>query len=203
VTACHDTSSWGPMASPDDTRIADAVHATRFRRVIVGVDGSPNSVAALRVAVGLAGRDGGTVDAICAFHPYVQPQYPFALAVPPYGPLGEGAHDGSTVVNTVMDAEVDARHSLENAMNAAFGCSQLVGVQLLALEGAAHDVLARSAEHADILVVGARGHHSGPLALVLGSTAQACTRHAHCPVLVVPSPAAATPSAPHDDPPLD
>jgi nucleotide-binding universal stress UspA family protein len=202
VTACHDTSSWGFMESPSDARVAGAVLATRFRRVVVGVDGSPNSVAALRFAVGLAGRDGGIVDAICAFHRYVQPQYPFALAVPPYGTSGEGAHDGSTLVGTLIDAEVDARHSLENAMNAAFGCSELVGVHLIALEGSAHDVLTRSAQDADILVVGARGH-SGPLAMVLGSTAQACTRHAHCPVLVVPSHVPAVHSGANDDAPLD
>jgi nucleotide-binding universal stress UspA family protein len=202
VTACHDTSSWGVMASPSDARIAGAILATRFRRVVVGVDGSPNSVAALRFAVGLAGRDGGTVDAICAFHPYAQAQYPFALAVPPYGPSGEGAHEGNTLVSTLMDAEVDARHSLENAMNAAFGCSQLDGIQLIALEGSAHEVLTRSAKYADVLVIGARGH-SGPLALVFGSTAQACTRHAQCPVLVVPSPAAVVPELARDDAPLD
>ncbi len=103
-------------------------------------------------------------------------------------------------MNTVIDAEVDARHSLENAMIDAFGCSELVGVHLIALEGSAHDVLTRSAQDADILVVGARGH-SGPLSLVLGSTAQACTRHAHCPVLVVPSPVPAVPSP--ADAPLD
>jgi nucleotide-binding universal stress UspA family protein len=202
VTACHDTSSWGIVASPSDARIAGAIQATRFRRVVVGVDGSPNSIAALRFAVGLAGRDGGVVDAICAFHPYVQAQYPFALAVPPYGPSGEGAHDGNTLVSAVMDAEVDARHNLERAMNAAFGCSQLDGVQLIALEGSAHEVLSRSAQNADVLVVGARGH-SGPIALMLGSTAQACTRHAHCPVLVVPSPVAVVPDPAHDDAPLD
>jgi len=200
VTACHDTSSWGSTANPSDARVAGAVLATHFRRVVVGVDGSPNSIRALRFAVGLAGRDGGTVDAICAFHRYVQPQYPFALAVPPYGTAGEGAHEGSTLVGTPIDAEVDARHSLENAMNDAFGCSALVGVQLIALEGSAHDVLTRSAQNADILVVGARGH-SGPLSL-LGSTAQACTRHAHCPVLVVPTPVPAVPS-PADSAPRD
>ena len=200
MTACHDTSSWGFAEDPSDARVAGAVLATRFRRVVVGVDASPNSVAALRFAVGLAGRDGGTVEAICAFHRYVQPQYPFALAVPPYGTLGEGAHEGDTLTSTVIDAEVDARHSLANAMNDAFGCSELVGVHLIALEGSAHDVLTRSAQNADILVVGARGH-SGPLSLVLGSTAQACTRHAHCPVLVVPSPAPAVPSP--ADAPLD
>lgn len=195
MTTCHDMSSWGVAASPDDARVSGAIEATRFRHVVVGVDGSPNSVAALRFAVGLAGRDGGVVDAICAFRPYVQPQYPFALAVPPYGPLGEGTHDGETMVSTVSDAEIDAQHSLASAMSEAFGCPELVGVHLIVREGSAHDVLTHSAEHADLLVVGARGH-TGPLAMVLGSTAQACTRHAHCPVLVVPSQV-------HDEAPLD
>jgi len=181
-------SSWGVVVSPSDARIAGAISATQFRRVVVGVDGSPNSVAALRFAVGLAGRDGGTVDAICAFHAHAQqPHYPFGTAAPPYGPLGDGEHMGDAPQRPVPDFEADARRSLENAMNAAFGCSELVGVQLIALEGSAHEILTRCAEHADVLVVGARGH-TGPLAMVLGSTAQACTRHAHCPVLVVPSP---------------
>lgn len=195
MTACHDTSSWGVAASPNDARTAGAIEATRLRRVVVGVDGSPNSVAALRYAVGVAARDGGTVDAICAFHPYVQAQYPFAMAVPPYGPIGEGSHEGTTLVGAVIDAAADARQTLEDTMGEAFGVSELVGVHLVALEGSAHDVLTRSAEHADLLVVGARGH-TGPLAMVLGSTAQACTRHAHCPVLVVPTQV-------NDDPPLD
>ena len=202
MTACHDTSSWGVVNSPSNARIAGAIQATRFRRVVVGVDGSPNSVAALRIAVGLAGRDGGIVDAICAFHPYMQPQYPFALAVPPYGLSGEGTRDGHAIVGNVLDAEADARHSLESAMYAAFGCSHLPGVQLIALEGSAHEILTRSAEDADLLVVGARGH-SGPLARVLGSTAQACTRHAHSPVLVVPSPVSAVRGPARDDAPLD
>jgi nucleotide-binding universal stress UspA family protein len=195
MTACHDTSSWGVQASPSDARTTGAIEATRLRRVVVGVDGSPNSIAALRYAVGLAARDGGMVDAICAFHPYVQAQYPFAMAVPPYGPMSDERHEGTTLVGAVIDAGTDARLTLENAMTEAFGCSELAGVQLIALEGSAHDVLAHSAEHADMLIVGARGH-TGPLAMVLGSTAQACTRHAHCPVLVVPTPV-------HDEPPLD
>lgn len=187
------TSSWGVVVSPSDARIAGAIAATQFRRVIVGVDGSPNSVAALRFAVGLAGRDGGTVDAICAFHPHAQqPHYPFGMAAPPYGPLGDGTHVGNALERPAPNFETDARRSLEHAMNEAFGCSELVGVQLIALEGSAPEILTRCAEHADVLIVGARGH-TGPLAMVLGSTAQACTRHAHCPVLVVPSPV-------HDDP---
>ena len=187
MTAGHDASSSAHTASQTDARVAGAIQATRFRRVVVGVDGSPNSVAALRVAVGLAGRDGGTVDAICAFHPYARPQYPFGASVPPYGPLGDGVHQGSTIVGEVLDAEVDARRSLQGAMSKAFGCSELDGVQLIALEGSPHGVLMRWAADADVLVVGAHGH-AGPLGMVLGSTAQACTRHAHCPVLVVPTP---------------
>jgi nucleotide-binding universal stress UspA family protein len=195
MTACHDTSSWGALPSPNEARIAVAIEATRLHRVVVGVDGSPNSIAALRYAVGLAGRDGGTVDAICAFHPYVQAQYPFAMAVPPYGPISDGAHEGTTLVGAVLDAAQDAKQALEDAMTEAFGCTELTGVRLIALEGTAHDVLTHSAEHADMLIVGARGHN-GPLAMVIGSTAQACTRHAHCPVLVVPTPV-------HEEAPLD
>lgn len=177
MTACHDTSSWG---------LAKTADQTHFHRIVVGVDGSPNSVAALRLAVGLAARDGAIVEAVYAFHPYFEAQYPFAGALPPYGPHGEGTQDPADPAAEPINAATDARQILKSTVSSALGDTAVEQIVVRAIEGDPHDVLASVAENADLLVVGARGH-SGPLGLLHGSTAQACTRHATCPVLVVPA----------------
>ncbi len=50
-------------------------------------------------------------------------------------------------------------------------------------EGQAALVLIERSHHADLLVVGCRGHgeFSG---MLIGSVSQHCAAHAHCPVLV-------------------
>jgi nucleotide-binding universal stress UspA family protein len=163
MTACHDTSAWGPSTG---------VRQTHFRRIVVGVDGTPNSIAALRVAVGLAVTDDAVVEAVCAYHPYLESEYVFA------GPAGP------------MDAATDAEVTLMNAVSAAFGRAAVDRLTLRAIEGDPPAVLSGAAATADLLVVGAR-RHGRLLGLLHGSTAQACTRHATGPVLVVPASEAA------------
>jgi nucleotide-binding universal stress UspA family protein len=185
MTYCYDTSSW------EQTGTAAPV---RFCRIVVGIDGSPNSLAALKVAVGLGARDGAKVEAVCVYQPYIQAQYPFALSLPPYGPAGEGTRDMYASPGGVAGAAADAQETLEQAVLSTFGRTLVDNLVLRPIEGNAHEVLTRISATADLLVVGARGH-SGPLALILGSTAQACTRHAKCAVVVVPAPQAVTPRA--------
>jgi len=177
MTACHDTSSW---------ETSGAVEPKTFHRIVVGVDGSPNSLTALKFAVALAKRDNATVEAISAYHSYVQAQYPFSVALPPYGPAGEGTRDPYAAAIGVVDAQADAQAALEKAVYTVFGHGPVEGLVLKVVEGAPQEVLNKLATGADLLVVGARGH-SGPIGLLLGSTAQACTRHATCAVLVVPA----------------
>lgn len=50
------------------------------------------------------------------------------------------------------------------------------------------NVLVDESKHADLLVVGSRGH-GRVLQRVLGSVSDHCTHHAHYPAVVVPSPA--------------
>lgn len=55
------------------------------------------------------------------------------------------------------------------------------------IHGYPADILTRRSTHADLLILGARGHN--PLAnLLLGSTADHCARHAHCPTMIVHAP---------------
>jgi nucleotide-binding universal stress UspA family protein len=52
------------------------------------------------------------------------------------------------------------------------------------LEGRPQDVLAGKSEHAQLVVVGSRGH-SGLTGLLLGSVSQSLLHHAHCSVAIV------------------
>ncbi len=175
----HDAGEWAPQLEP-----------VRLRHVVVGIDGSPNSVEALRVAGRIAVRDGAKVEAVCVYRPYLHTPYPLGtVMVPSYGPAGEGSRDVYASPGGVLDAAGDAHATLERVAREAFGTKTLPNLVLRAIdsgERSAHEVLTTMAAGADLLVVGARGH-SGPLGLLLGSTAQSCTRHAKCPVLVVPA----------------
>lgn len=177
MTACHDTSSWGSVIEVDETQ---------FHRIVVGVDGSANSIAALQLAVGLAAREGATLEAVYAYHHYVAPQYPFAGALPPYGVRGEGTEDSADPTSAPIDAATDALDLLTNTLHTVLDKTEVDQIVLRAIEGDPDNVLASEAAFADLLVVGARGHN-GTLGLLHASTAQAITRHATCPVLVVPA----------------
>jgi len=177
MTACHDTSSWGSVIEVDKTQ---------FHRIVVGVDGSANSIAALRLAVGLAAREGATLEAVYAYHPYVAAQYPFAGALPPYGVHGEGTEDSADPTSEPNNAATDALELLKSTLYSVLDKAEVDQIAVRAIEGDPNHVLASEAAYADLLVVGARGHNRA-LGLLHGSTAQACTRHATCPVLVVPA----------------
>src|SRR5450755_2920765 len=103
MTACDDTSSWGSVIEVDKTQ---------FHRIVVGVDGSANSIAALQLAVGLAAREGAALEAVYAYHPYVAAQYPFAGALPPYGLHGEGTQDSADPTTEPINAATDSRELL-------------------------------------------------------------------------------------------
>jgi nucleotide-binding universal stress UspA family protein len=172
VTTCQ------VRASSERAYRTQSAWANRLRHVVVGVDGSPNSIEALRVAVRLARPDNAHVDVVTAYQPY--PPAHFAIGFP----------DVYASPGGVLDAAAEAQATLERAVHEAVG-DQPPNLVLRAVEGGAFEVLTRLAETADMLVIGARGY-SGPLAILLGSTAQACVRHARCPVLVVPAPREAT-----------
>lgn len=67
----------------------------------------------------------------------------------------------------------------------------LPGVEVVRRTGRAPEVLVELSEEAQLLVLGTRdrGHVSDA---VLGSVSRHCTRHAHCPVVVIPAPLSET-----------
>jgi nucleotide-binding universal stress UspA family protein len=134
----------------------------RARKVVVGVDGSQSSVAALREGARLAAERGDAVVAVAAWHMPIS-----------YGGFPTGWYP-----------EVDAKSTLDAAAKAAFGDGVPAGYSQLVLEGLPAHVLLQESRDADFLVVGSRGH-GGFAGLLLGSVSQACAEYATCPVLII------------------
>jgi len=136
--------------------------------IVVGVDGSDESKAALRWALEEARLRNATVRAVYAWRD------PYVLA-PGFG-LPE-------------DFEFDALReraveTLDAVVAEVAGKTSHVPVEGVVAEGPAGSVLVQAAEGAELLVVGSRGH-GGFVGLLLGSVSQQCVTHAPCPVLVV------------------
>jgi nucleotide-binding universal stress UspA family protein len=134
-------------------------------RIVVGVDGSPSSKAALRWAIRQAGLTGAEVEAVTAW------RYPTGYGM---APISDGT----------VDFEGDAGKTLAEALAEVSGLAPDVMACPRVIEGHPADVLLREARGADLLVVGSRGH-GGFAAALLGSVSQHCVQHAPCPVLVL------------------
>lgn len=133
------------------------------RRIVVGVDGSGTSRAALRWAIRQAKLTGASVDAVAGW------RYPSSYGwAPSPGPL---------------DLAGDAKNVLIAALNEVSGLEPDVLVRPVVAEGHAAEVLLRAASGADLLVVGSRGH-GGFASALIGSVSMHCVLHAQCPVLV-------------------
>ncbi|MGW0627037.1 universal stress protein [Streptomyces sp. NPDC002758] len=134
-------------------------------RVVVGVDASPSSHAALRWAVRYAGLVGGHVDALAAWE------------------LGGLYGWSAPAVDTDFDEEV-ARQQLTQELTDALGTEGAGEVRAFLVRGNPVDVLLRAAEDAEIVVVGSHGRGGFARAL-LGSVSQNVAQHASCPVVIV------------------
>jgi nucleotide-binding universal stress UspA family protein len=138
--------------------------AGRFGKIVVGVDGSGASVAALREAQRLAVPLGAEVEAIaCWAYPNMYDTY---------------------VAMGIDQFRERAEEQLQEAVIMAFGAERPRNVHTKLVEGLARSVLIEASKAADLLVLGRRGH-GGFAGLLIGSVSSACVAHAHCPVLVV------------------
>jgi len=139
--------------------------AEREQRIVVGMDGSESSKAALRWAIRQAKLTGASVDAVLAW------RYPSTYGLAP-------------IAANEVDLEGDARKALIDMLNEVSALEPDVKVHPMVIEGHPAEVLVHEAKDADLLVVGSRGH--GPFtSAMIGSVSISCVLHSHCPVLVM------------------
>lgn len=153
----------GPVAV-----VHEASTAAAPGRILVGIDGSDNSVAALEWAADRAVAAGATLELVHAWHPPYVGAEPFAFS--PY---------------SWDDCEKAGRLTIDAAVaRAGIGHLDIVPKVTMVEGSAAHGLVEASAE-ASMVVVGARGL-GGFAGLLLGSVSTQVVRHAHCPVVVIP-----------------
>lgn len=134
-------------------------------RIVVGVDGSAASKAALRWALRQAYLTGAVVEAVTVW------EFPVVYGYP--APIIDGVNFEEVATKVVNDAIAEATAGAE------------VGpIYYKVVEGNAAAALLRESADADLLVVGSRGH-GGFVEALLGSTGQHCVHHATCPVVVI------------------
>jgi nucleotide-binding universal stress UspA family protein len=134
-------------------------------RIVVGVDGSPASVDALKWAVRQAALTGAVVEAVTAW------QFP--------------ATYGGYPILAGTDWRADAQAIQDIAVKEALGDEATALVRRVA-QGHPVRVLIDIAADADLLVVGSRGH-GGFAGMLLGSVSEHVVAHAPCAVVVVKS----------------
>jgi nucleotide-binding universal stress UspA family protein len=140
--------------------------------IVVGVDGSAVSIAALKWAIEEARRRGCRVDAVNAWHS---------------DPTTTGLARADIIQlrprSEVLAAQTDL---LESWINDAAGDTTDVEIRQVLAEGQPGPALVRTAEDADLLVVGTHGH-TRLAEVLLGSVSSYCVHHAACPVVVIPA----------------
>ncbi len=139
--------------------------------IIVGVDGSENSLDALRWAATEARLRDCQLRIVGTFStPIMSTGYEVAVPDPT---------DLEAASNTMLEAAVDRVR--------ATGDLDGVGCHISVVEGHAGERLIALSRGADLLVVGSRGH-GGFMGLLLGSVTTYVVNHAECPVVVVRHP---------------
>jgi nucleotide-binding universal stress UspA family protein len=135
--------------------------------VVVGVDGSDSSKAALRWATRQAELTGTALQVVTAWH----------TPVMIYGP-------GVLPFAADFDPESEAKRLLDETIAEVLVDHPGVSCSTLVAEGHPELVLLQAAQHADLLVLGSRGH--GAFAgMLLGSVSEHCAAHSPCPVVIV------------------
>ena len=143
--------------------------ATSVETVLVGFDGSPNSMLALRWAIEFALPDTTVVVA------WVWDATPLAVGADAF------------FFPDASDLAAERFHHLVGQVEAEVHRDDISVVREF-VRGSARNVLADHADAADLVVVGARGHGAVGAAL-LGSVSTWLLHHVHRPIAVIPMPA--------------
>ena len=137
--------------------------------VVVGVDGSAESVAALRWAARYATATGAQVRALLAWH------YPTAAGEAPVGVAPEAIR---------AQTEAQMRATLDEAIAKAYAGQDSAGAEKHTAYGHPAQALIEASREADLLVVGSHGHGAFT-GMLVGSVSIHCVTGAFCPVVVV------------------
>ncbi len=151
----------------------DAASPAHGVSIVVGVDGSEGSLAALHWAVPEARLHGAGIHLVMAWQ---QPHL--------YG-TGSGlllGMDPSGDTGTIL---ADAAETELARLGTDAEAGERPAITWEAVEGHPAEVLVRASEDAAMVVVGSRGR-GGFVGALLGSVSQHVVAHAHCPVVVIP-----------------
>lgn len=161
--------------------------------VVVGVDGSDQSLLALRAAAFEARCRDTALHIVHVYDPVPDRDLRTAAAVVAAGSYAAPAETGTAMLSTARQREAEeqaeARRHAEGRLRQWIASSgaDLAGVEVqrsaLSSEHASAALL-RLSQGAALLVVGSRGL-GGFAGVLLGSVSQQCVHHATCPVLVV------------------
>jgi len=166
--ALHGAGCAVALAARDRAATADAA----LRRIVVGVDRSPEADAALTIALGLAASTGAQLTVVSV----VDDRLPATMA-----PAG-------MAVELVQWDELVGTHRAQTERLLAELAERVPGIKTELRVGEPAEELAAGAADADLLVVGSR--RWGPFSrLVVGSTGEELVREAPCSLLLVPRPA--------------
>jgi nucleotide-binding universal stress UspA family protein len=134
------------------------------RQIVVGVDGSPASIRALKFALDQAVLTGSAVVVINAWQ---YPQMP-----------------GGQLSTMGVNLSAAAEQILQNAVESVGASTE--SVTMRPLLGHPVQVLVDASGDADLLVVGRRGH-GGFAGMLLGSVGGQVSAYAQCPTVIVPA----------------
>jgi nucleotide-binding universal stress UspA family protein len=134
------------------------------RKILVGVDASASSVAALRKAAELGAALDSPIEAVTVWH-------------------APATFDGTFAAES-WSPENEAQEVLTASIDSAFPDGPPAGFSATIIPGPTASSLIERSRDAGMLVLGSRGR-GGFRGLLLGSVSAACAQHAHCPVLIM------------------
>lgn len=135
--------------------------------LVVGVDGSDPADLAVGIAFAEASRRGCAVKAVRAF--------PLPTMAVPAGPA---------LNYDVAGLRAELHAELVEQVSGWRDKYPDVPVEYVVAPGSPAGVLATASEHAQLVTVGSRGHHSATGCLLMGSVGLQLLHHARCPVLI-------------------
>jgi nucleotide-binding universal stress UspA family protein len=149
----------------------------RFRKILVAVDGSENSKRAAQMAMGLAKQNNSE---LLVMYALTSPMAGVSSSNQPYMP--EIDYSSSYYQGAFKNANSVVQDTVELAKREGINATGIVD---RSTSSTVETIVNQAINiHADLIVIGTRGH-GGFKRLLLGSVSSGVITHAHCAVLVV------------------